>query len=323
MKMRVALNLFILLTVVLLSACNFPSRQAVVDSNNQVGSIQIWIDAPLDGSTIPFVSYEIVLHAYDPAGVTQVELSANGNLLANLPNPDPGKPLVTLKYAWVPAAPGNYTLYARALGTGGASGSEATAVVTVSDFTVTPVNTSTVTVTLTPAGTSTPTSTATTTVTSTAATLSFTPRISTNAFYFGTCGSDQVTIQVLVPGDNVAGVALFVNLQDAVGGSTTGWDEGASMESSGDGWFSRTITARSLASTNRFNKAWLLYQFVAIDRANMVIGRSQVFSDITLASCSDVQPPSGIITVTPVPFIIFPPIRRIPSATPIPIPVIK
>jgi hypothetical protein len=320
MKIRAAGCFILLLIIIQLSACSFPQSGKAVGADKQVGSTRTWIDAPLNGSTIPFKSYEIVIHTFGSAGVTQVELSANGNVLANLSNSDPGKQLATLKYAWLPATPGNYTLRARAQSKGGAWDSETSAVVTVSNFTVTPVNTSTATVTLTPIGTFTPTGTATPTVTSTVAELSFTPRISTSTFYYGTCGSNQVTIQVLVPGDTVASVVLFTHLQDQAGGGKTDWDEGSSMNPSGGGWFSRTISSRSVAGADRFENAWLLYQFVATDRSGKVIGRSQTYSDITLASCSKAQPPSRIITNTPGLIIIVPPILRIPTATLIPSP---
>jgi hypothetical protein len=91
------------------------------------------------------------------------------------------------------------------------------------------------------------------------------------------------------------------------------------MISAGGGWFSRTISSRSVAGADRFKKGWLLYQFVATDSANKVIGRSQVYSDIALANCGESQPPSSIITVTPVP-IIRPPIFVRPTATLIPPP---
>jgi hypothetical protein len=312
MKIRAALCLTWLLTGMLLSACNLPHSEEIA-AVEQAGNIQTWIDAPLNGSTIPFASYEIVLHVFDSAGVTQVELSANGNLLANLSNPDPGKQLSTLKYSWRPASPGNYTLKARAQSAGGGWGSEAVAVVTVSDFTETPVITSTASVTPTPTLTATPT------VTSTAAGLSFTPQISTGTFYYGACGSDQVTIQVQVPGDNVYSVVIFTNLKDQAGGGTTGWDEGSSMNPAGGGWFSRTVSSRSVAGADRFKNAWLLYQFVASDRSNQIIGRSQVYSDITLTACGAAQPPVRIITPTK-PGIIPPPLFRIPTATLIPPP---
>ena len=163
-----------------------------------------------------------------------------------------------------------------------------------------------------------PTLTATPTVTSTVAGLSFTPQISTSIFYYGSCGSDQVTIRVQVPGDNVYSVVIFTNLKDQAGGGTTGWDEGASMNPSG-GWFSRTLSSRSLAGADRFKNAWLLYQFVASDRSNQIIGRSQVYSDITLTACGAAQPPVRIITPTK-PGMIVPPILRIRTATPIPAP---
>lgn len=314
MKIRAALCLTWLLTGMLLSACNLHHSEEIA-AVEQAGNIQTWIDAPLDGSTIPLASYEIVLHVFDPAEVRQVELSANGSLLANLPNPDPGKQLATLKYFWRPASPGNYMLKARAQSAGGDWSSEAVAVVTVSDFTMTPVITTTASVTPTS------TLTATLTVTSTVAELSFTPQISTSTFYYGACGSDQVTIQVQVPGDNVYSVVIFTNVKDQAGGGTTGWDEGSSMNPTGGGWFSRTISSRSVAGADRFKNAWLLYQFVASDRSNQIIGRSQIYSDITLAACGAAQPPVMIDTITPTqPGIIPPPRIRVPSATLIPPP---
>jgi hypothetical protein len=160
--------------------------------------------------------------------------------------------------------------------------------------------------------TPTPTLTATATVTGTAAKLSFTPQISTSTFYDGTCGPDQVIIQVQVPGDNVHSVVIFTNLKDQAGGGSTGWDEGSSMNPAGGGWYSRTVSSRSVAEANRFKNAWLLYQFVASDSSNQIIGRSQVYSDITLAACGEAQPPVRIDTHRPalVPPRIFPIQRR-------------
>ena len=71
--------------LLLLSACNLPGTASTPTPVPQYGAAQAWIDAPLDGSTIPLDPYEIVMHAYDPGGVTQVELKVNGSLLASIP----------------------------------------------------------------------------------------------------------------------------------------------------------------------------------------------------------------------------------------------
>lgn len=330
MKFRAALCFILLVMGMFLNACNMPQSEEAVSAVNQVGGIQAWIDAPLNGSTIPFAPYEIILHAYDPAGVTQVELSANGNLLATLPNSNPGQLLVTLNYPWTPAAPGNYTLGARAQGKSGMWGSETVAVVTVSDFTETPTFTPTVTETLTPIATTfteTPTSTLTLTPTSTTipAELSFTPQVSTSQFYYGSCTPDQVTIQVFVSAGNISSVALFKQLEDQASGAKTSWDQGSAMTPSGNGWFSRTVTARSVDGADSVSSAWLLYQFVATGSAGQVVGHSQVYRDITLTACSAPQPPPArIITITPttVPLVpIVPPIiirRNTPTLIPPP-----
>lgn len=321
MKFRPILCSAVLLICLSLYGCSMPLFQADV---GQIGSVQAWIDAPLDGSTIPLAPYEIVLHAYDPASVTQVELKANGSLLATLPNTDMGRLLTTLKYLWSPAAPGNYTLSARAQSSDGLWGSETTVVVTVTGSTATPVipivdsGTPTLVDTLTPTPSPPPTFTPTTLPVE----LSFTPRISNNQFYYGTCSPDQVTIQVYVSGGNISSVDIFMQLKNQDNGNTTGWDGGSGMSSSGDGWFSRTISARSVEGAENVSSASLLYQFVTTSNSGQIIGRSQVYSDITLTACSapppeqppvqppPVQPPAGITPIRP----------SVPTATLIPPP---
>ena len=322
MKFRPGICFAVLLVCLsLLYGCNMPSTQP---EGGQIGGTQTWIDAPLDGSTIPFTPpYEIVLHAYDPASVTQVELYANGSLMTTMPNPNPGQLLTTLKYPWSPAAPGNYTLSARAQSSGGVWGGETTVRVTVIGITATPVITVTDVVTVTPI-TATFTPTPTNTPTSVPpAKLSFTPRISTSEFYYGNCTPDQVTIQVFVSGGNISNVVLFQDLQDQASGEATGWDEGSSMNPAGSGWFTRTVTARSLNGVNKFSSAWLLYQFVATDGSGQVAGRSEVYSDIALSACSTPVPVRpDVITVTPTTghIIIQPPARDLSSPTPTLIP---
>jgi hypothetical protein len=307
MRRQPIFRLVVLWACLLLYGCNLPSAPETI---GQIGSVQTWIDAPLDGSTIPLAPYEIVLHAYDPAGVTQVELNANGSLLTTLPNANPGQHLATVKYLWSPAAPGNYTLTARGKSSNGLAGSAATALITVVGSIPRPV----IAVT---SATATPTSTPT----PSPGPLAFTPRLSVNQFYYGTCTPNRVTIQVFVSGGNASSVVLFQKLKDQASGVSTDWDDGSSMTPSGDGWFSRTIAAASVSGADSVSESWLLYQFVATGNTGQAVGRSQVYSDITLSSCG--APLRRIITPTSPGIIVIPPpiIRRAPpTATLIPPP---
>ncbi len=317
MKRPATLCLAVLWMCLLLYGCTWPTAPEKI---GQIGSVQTWIDAPLDGSTIPLAPYEIVLHAYDPAGVTQVELKANGSLLATLPNANSEQDLATLKYTWSPPAPGNYTLSARAQSGNGLAGSEAIAVITVVGETPTPVVTVTPVVSYTPTlvDTLTPTATPTSTPTTVPAALTFTPRLSDSQFYYGSCTPNQVTIQVFVSGGNVSSVVLFRKLSDQSSGATTDWDGGSSMTPSGDGWFSLTVASRSVDGADTMSAAWLWYQFVATGSTGQEVGRSEVYSDITLTSCSG--PIRRISTPTPVLIIVPPPIIRRASPTPTLIP---
>jgi len=336
MRLQRTLCFLMLMACLLLSGCNLPGTASTPTPVHQYGAAQAWIDAPLDGSTIPLDPYEIVMHAYDPGGVTQVELKVNGSLLASIPNPNPGQPFATLKYTWMPAAEGNYTLAASAQGVNGPPGYEATALVTVAGASPTPVDTAIPSATLAPTSTLgatvtqhptitlTPTATSTSTPTAGPVSITFVPEVSEYQFYYGSCTPNQITIQVNATGGNIYSVVLFLKLQDQASGTTTGWDGGTSMTPSGNGWFTRTISSSSISGADDFSAAWLLYQFVATDQAGQVIGRSQTYSDIALSSCA--APPIRRINPTPTPTTIpyIPPIRKLPSLTPtLYIPIIK
>jgi hypothetical protein len=109
-----------------MSGCDQSSPDAVA----LVGS-HAWIDAPLDGSTIPLAPYTVVMHASDIAGVAQFELSVNGAVAATIPAVDVSATFAVAQYVWQPPAPGNYALAVRAQNDPGEWGSAASALVTV------------------------------------------------------------------------------------------------------------------------------------------------------------------------------------------------
>ena len=107
------ITLFLVLTMLATMAmqCNAPETAPAITSDGP----RVWMDAPLNNSTLPLAPLEIVSHSSDPLRVTQIELSVNGSVLRTDPNLDQAKSLVTTRQAWSPPAPGNYTLLVRAM----------------------------------------------------------------------------------------------------------------------------------------------------------------------------------------------------------------
>jgi len=95
------------------------------------GGPQAWIDAPLDGASLPLAPLEVVAHAAASDGVALVELSVDGAALSSAPPDDTAAALVSVRRAWQPEGPGNYTLRVRAQANGGAWSEAAQAVVTI------------------------------------------------------------------------------------------------------------------------------------------------------------------------------------------------
>ncbi len=94
-----------------------------------------WIDAPLDGSTIPLAEYEVISHANDASGISTFELSVNGEVISvDVVEADQqGLAIAHIGQAWVPAAPGSYLLAVRAANSNGDYGPQAFAQVDVGE----------------------------------------------------------------------------------------------------------------------------------------------------------------------------------------------
>ncbi|MHC1784373.1 MAG: Ig-like domain-containing protein [Anaerolineaceae bacterium] len=96
------------------TACVRPSGSSGTEGGG-AGAIS-WIDQPLDGSSFPLGPIEITAHSNDPAGVTQVEISANASVIATLPS---SGEMATTNHTWTPTQEGNYTLRVRSMGGSG------------------------------------------------------------------------------------------------------------------------------------------------------------------------------------------------------------
>jgi len=100
--------LLTLILLVLAAGCG-PNQDATIG-----GSLQAWIDAPLDESVLPLEPYEIVAHASDPQAISSLEIQVNGEELASLSNPDAEELLALFEQVWVPPGPGEYQIDVKA-----------------------------------------------------------------------------------------------------------------------------------------------------------------------------------------------------------------
>ena len=115
-----------LLLALILAGCNMPGWQQVVGASGP----QSWVDAPLDGMHLPLAPYELVGHASDPGGISQIEFSVNGSLLATVPG---AGGLFSARQAWSPAAPGEYRIQVRGMNSAGTWSEYAEVHVTVAE----------------------------------------------------------------------------------------------------------------------------------------------------------------------------------------------
>jgi hypothetical protein len=110
--------------VALLAACGPQAQQ-------YSGAPLAWIDSPLDGFVLPLAPVDVMSHAADPTGIARFELSVDGGVISTDPSPDTAAAIVTIHQAWIPTAPGVYTLKVRAMNPAGIWSDYAVAVVTI------------------------------------------------------------------------------------------------------------------------------------------------------------------------------------------------
>ena len=288
------LSVFLLLAI-FLSGCT-PKVASPAGASIFAG-LQAWVDAPLDGTVLEFPArYTLVCHGTDPSGVQALEFGENDRVLTTHANPDAGGTLFNASVLWEPNGPGTYTLKCRAQNTAGDWSGAVSARVTVTEkrITLTPtaslVPTITLTATLVP--TITLTVTPTPTFTPTQAILGFSPQASNQEFnYQHDCvpNPGTVTITVIISNAaNIRNVYQFYRLKSQSNDVLTDW-ENVVMIPQGNGKYQTTIVWSEIANLSGISShglsATFQYQFVADDANGVILGRSQVFSDIALVPC--------------------------------------
>lgn len=130
--MKTILRISTLLVIVFSAACGPTSTAIPEDVPIGPGA---WIDAPLDGSTIPLAPYSVVSHASDPGGMSTFELKVNGQVVSTDPveGDQAGQTIAHISQPWLPPAPGTYLLEVRAANGNGEYGASAFTHVQVGD----------------------------------------------------------------------------------------------------------------------------------------------------------------------------------------------
>jgi hypothetical protein len=265
---RRALDLpFFLILAGLATACNRPVPNQPEGSAYEPGPVA-WIDAPLDGSTVPQAPLEVVWHASDPSGVALTEFSVDGQVVSLAPAAD-GRALILVRQPWAPPGPGTYRLQVRAK-----NASEIWSEVTEAQIEIAAE--------ATPAGPEpTPTPAPTPTAAPVLVTLSE-PSKSESEIYFHNVdcsnGPDELILEVTASDPTtIRSLEVYYRLRFD-GGETGDWDSRVMNPRSG-GRFSRTLQTGKEILAADYLPATLLYQFVAT-QTNGEMLRSPVYSDV-------------------------------------------
>jgi len=111
-------------------------------------------------------------------------------------------------------------------------------------------------------------------------------------FYGPRCTPDKVRLSVEIgnPPEPISYVLLFVRLMDKQTGEKTDWGGGLSMIGAGKNAFYYDLMAYDVPNYTAFESAWLQYQFVVYNKAEVKIGYSEVFGDVAFTRCGPNKP---------------------------------
>jgi hypothetical protein len=121
------------------------------------------------------------------------------------------------------------------------------------------------------------------------AAMTFTPFIDPTEIFYGRGGCTpnavRIGLEIGDPPEPINYVLLFVRLFDPQTGETGSWSEGLSMMTSGENAYFYDLLAEDVPEYPDFAEAVLQYQFVAYNEVQEVIGRSEVYGDVSVKRC--------------------------------------
>jgi hypothetical protein len=110
-------------------------------------------------------------------------------------------------------------------------------------------------------------------------------QLSTSQIVVGSCGSNEVTFNVLVSQPaKVESVVMFLKLRNKATGEDNGWDRGTTLDWDGEGQYSHTLKSSHFPTPD--SPMWVLFQMVGTDDEQQIVARSPVFQDkLSLVKC--------------------------------------
>jgi hypothetical protein len=93
------------------------------------------------------------------------------------------------------------------------------------------------------------------------------------------CDPLEIIFNVTVTDPNAETVIFFFRMKDKATGFVSNWSNGEEMKTPGNGNFEFILRAVTIPNEARYKDAWLQYQFVAVNKSQQNIGRSQIFAD--------------------------------------------
>jgi hypothetical protein len=110
--------------------------------------------------------------------------------------------------------------------------------------------------------------------------------LSEDRIFWGICRPGTVNLEVAVSDEEaVWRVYLFMHLKSTKKEDTTPW-VGTTMTSHRDGRFTYTIRADLVDGRHDYLRAWLVFQMVAVDDEQRVIGRTRIYDQaLTIEPC--------------------------------------
>ena len=250
------------------------------------GQFNIGIESPQDGETIAMGSVDIVYFASHPAGITQVELSINGDVVDAVAS-DNGQDISVLRYEWTPASEGTKIIQVRAQNSRGDWSNYVQVNVTVEGLaepTPEPTATTAAATATEPAPTPDPFTI-------------YDVDPDTYTFYYGDddCGTRDITITARVNDpDEVYNMVIFTRFADHESFDTTNWDSGEAMDKISDDTWRITFDADELDNYNEYEFATMFYQIVATRENDTELGRTTVFKNVDLEICPQPSMPPQV-----------------------------
>jgi len=284
---RIKVGVIALILLLVIIACDIGNLSIDLggfgeSSQSQERAVEVGIDSPSNGATLPKESIEIAYHATSTEGVSTIELSINGEVVSSFASPDPDQNVIILKHTWLPSVSGSHTIRVRAQNSEGVWSDFSAAMVNVEDEKKD-----------SPADPDEQEETDTTPPTSPSATPEeltiYNIEHDLDKFYYGdgTCGSREIMISADIthPDDAYAAI-LFIRFYDNnAGGGLTNWDSGRAMGRKSEEHFSATLISKDIPNYNAFRFAVMYYQIVVTDKNDNKLARTEVIKKLLLERC--------------------------------------